>query len=270
MSWQHLPEHLSPYILHTPWFSLHWYGLMYAFAYILIYLVARYRMKKESFTITPEQLVGAMTWSVVGLAVGARLFYVLFYEPSYYLAHPFQIIWPFGADGSLQGISGLSYHGGLLGIILSVILYCKKKKIRIWELSDLLVPVIPLGYTFGRIGNFINGELYGRVTDVPWAMVFPRDPERALRHPSQLYEAALEGLLIFIFLWSVRKKVRGPQMLGLYLLLYAAARIIVEFFREPDPQLGFIVAGVTMGQVLSAAMMIGGVVLLFTKKHRLK
>lgn len=262
MSWQYLPFHLSPYIVETPWFRLHWYGLMYAIAYLVIYLLAAYRIKKEHFKITNDQLIGALTWSVLGLAIGARLFYVLFYEPGYYLMHPLDIIWPFGEGGELRGISGLSYHGGLIGIIIAALLYIKKKKMRVWELSDLVIPVIPLGYTFGRLGNFINGELFGRATTMPWGMYFPGDPEQALRHPSQLYEAALEGVLLFTVLWLLRKRIKGPQMLGLYLVGYSIARFIVEFFRRPDPQLGLILGPFTMGQLFSVLMLVIGVVLL--------
>ena len=226
MFWQHIPEHLSPYILHTPWFSLHWYGLMYAVAYVVIYLLVRYRLAHERFSITKDQVLGVMTWSIVGLAIGARLFYVVFYEPGYYLAHPLDIVWPFGAGGELKGISGLSYHGGLVGIIISIFLFCWKYKIRVWEVGDLFLPAIPLGYAFGRIGNFINGELFGRVTSVPWGMYFPRDASGMLRHPSQLYESFLEGIVLFIILWLVRKRVKGPKLLGLYLTAYAAARFL--------------------------------------------
>ena len=264
--WQHLPQYLSPYILQTPWFSLHWYGLMYAVAYVVIFLLVLYRLKHERFSVTKEQVIGVMTWSIVGLAVGARLFYVLFYEPGYYLAHPMEIVWPFGSGGELKGISGLSYHGGLVGIIVSVLLFCKKNKICVWDIGDLFLPAIPLGYTFGRIGNFINGELYGRVTDMSWGMYFPRDATGFLRHPSQLYEAFFEGVVIFVVLWTLRKRIRGPMLLGLYLILYALARFIAEYFREPDPQLGFIISSLTMGQIFSIVMIGCGIVLLYSKR----
>lgn len=266
--WQHLPEKVSPYILETPWFRLHWYGFMYVAAYVVIYILARYRMKTERFAITRDQLLGVMTWSIIGLAVGARLFYVLFYDPVYFFAHPHQIIWPFGAQGDFTGIAGFSYHGGLVGIIIAVLFYCNKRRIRVWELVDFLIPIIPLGFTFGRIGNFINGELYGRVTSMPWGMYFPRDPSGLLRHPSQLYEACLEGVLLFVLLWTVRMRVRGPKMLALYLIGYAVVRFFVEFFREPDPQLGLIFGPFTMGQVFSFFMAAGAALLLWHYRNK--
>lgn len=269
MFWQHLPEKLSPYIFQTQWFSLHWYGLMYAVAYLVIYLVTTYRLKKEEFSITKTQVISALTWSIVGLAVGARLFYILFYEPNYYLANPLQIIWPFGEGGQLTGISGLSYHGGLVGIIIAILLYCKKAKISVWELTDLVIPVVPLGFTFGRIGNFINGELFGRVTEVPWGMYFPNDALGLLRHPSQLYEAFLEGIVLFVILWILRKRVKGSKMVGLYIIGYAVARFIVEFFRQPDPQLGFVYGSLTMGQLFSILMIIGGIFMFFMNRRSL-
>jgi phosphatidylglycerol---prolipoprotein diacylglyceryl transferase len=251
--WSSLPSHLSPYIFQTPWFSLHWYGLMYVVAYGIIYFLAVDRIKRERFSITKNQLIDIMTWTIVGLAIGARLFYVIFYDASYYFAHPLEIILPI-RDGVLVGFSGLSYHGGLIGIILAVYIYGRKNRVSLWKISDLLIPCIPLGYFFGRIGNFINGELYGRVTSMPWGMVFPSDPNHLLRHPSQLYEAGLEGLVLFAILWSLRKTLSGPRLLSVYLAGYAIARIIVEHFREPDPQLGFIFGNITMGQLLSAGM----------------
>ncbi len=267
--WQHLPEHLSPYILQTPWFSLHWYGLMYAVAYLVIYSIALLRLRSGRFSITNSQLISALTWSVAGLAIGARLFYVLFYEPGYYLANPLQIIWPFGDGGQLTGISGLSYHGGLVGIIIATLLYCRKAKINVWELTDLVIPIIPLGFTFGRIGNFINGELYGRVTDLPWGMYFPRDASGLLRHPSQLYEAFLEGIVLFVILWIFRDRIKGSRMVGLYMIGYAIARFIAEFFRQPDPQLGFVYGSFTMGQVFSVLMVIGGVIMVLLNRRSL-
>jgi phosphatidylglycerol:prolipoprotein diacylglycerol transferase len=268
--WQHLPEHISPYILQTPWFNLHWYGFMYAVAYAVIYAIAARRLVSERFSITKDQLVGALLWSILGLAIGARLFYVLFYEPSYYFANPLMIVWPFGADGSLAGIAGLSYHGGLIGIVIALLVYCRRKRIRAWELGDLLIPIIPLGFAFGRIGNFINGELFGRPADVPWGMYFPRDPSGLLRHPSQLYESLLEGFLLFIPLWFLRKRLKGPNMLGAYLIGYSIARFAAEFFRQPDPQLGLVFGPFSMGQALSMLTFIAGFIVLVMKRRRNK
>jgi phosphatidylglycerol:prolipoprotein diacylglycerol transferase len=242
---------------------------MYAVAYIVIYFVTVRRLRKEDFSISKSDLIGALTWSIVGLAVGARLFYVLFYEPGYYLANPLQIIWPFSEGGQLTGISGLSYHGGLVGIIVATLLFCKKEKISVWELTDLVIPVIPLGYTFGRLGNFINGELFGRATNVPWGMYFPSDALGLLRHPSQLYEAFLEGIVLFVILWMLRKRVKGSRMVGVYMIGYAVARFIAEFFRQPDPQLGFVYGSFTMGQLFSILMIIGGILLYLMNRRSL-
>lgn len=260
MTWTHLPDYFSPYIFQTPWFSLHWYGLMYVLAFTVIYSLALYRIRKEKIAITKNQLIDILTWGLVGLAVGARLFYVLVYDPAYYAMHPLEAIIPF-RNGELVGFSGLSYHGGLIGIILAIWLYCRRQHLRLWTVSDLLIPCIPLGYFFGRLGNFINGELYGRATSVPWGMVFPSDPQGLLRHPSQLYEAGLEGLLLFMVLWIFRRRIRGPRLLAVYLAGYAITRMIAESFRQPDPQLGFVLGALTMGQILSAGMILAAGVL---------
>ncbi|MFA5129567.1 MAG: prolipoprotein diacylglyceryl transferase [Patescibacteria group bacterium] len=260
-----LPSLISPYILHTPWISIRWYGVMYVLSIIVVYLVATWRIKHEKCIITKEQFTDALIWGFIGMVIGARLLYVFIYDPSYYLANPLQIIWPF--EGSAYvGLAGFSYHGGLIGAILGLLLYCKKFRIRPWDMSDLIIPVIPIGYFFGRIGNFLNDELYGRVTSVPWGMYFPSDPTGKLRHPSQLYEALLEGIVCFLILWFVRKRIKGPQLFGLYLVTYAIARIIVEFFREPDPQLGFIFGALTMGQVLSGLMLCVGLGFVFFQR----
>lgn len=262
MFWSSLPSHLSPYLLETPWFRIHWYGFMYVVGYATVYLLARWRMKRESFAITHEQLESAMTWSLLGLAVGARLFYVVFYDASYYLAHPLEIVWPFH-DGALVGFAGLSYHGGLIGIIATLLIWCRVRGVRPQTLADLLIPIIPLGYAFGRLGNFLNGELYGRPSDVPWAMIFPNDPLQLPRHPSQLYEALLEGVVLFLVLWVLRKRIRGWKMLALYLIGYGGMRWISEVFRQPDAQIGQLFLYFTMGQILSSVMVIAGLFMLF-------
>lgn len=267
MSWSSIPSYLSPYIFQTPWFSLHWYGLMYVIAFVVIYALAAYRIKTESIKITTSQVIDVLTWGLIGLAIGARLGYVLIYDPVYYASHLLEIIIPI-RDGQLVGFSGLSYHGGLIGIIAAISLYCHRRGIKLWLMSDLLVPCIPLGYFFGRIGNFINGELYGRETTMPWGMVFPSDPQGLLRHPSQLYEAGLEGLLLFGILWLLRKRLHGPRLLAAYLIGYAAARILSEQFRMPDPQIGFLFFGMTMGQLLSFGMVLAAGFLWFYRNEK--
>jgi phosphatidylglycerol---prolipoprotein diacylglyceryl transferase len=162
----------------------------------------------------------------------------------------------------------MSYHGGLIGVVIVTLLFCRKRKINVLRFVDMFCPAIPLGYTFGRIGNFINGELYGRVTTMPWGMYFPLDPSRSLRHPSQLYEALFEGLVLFILLWSIRKKkVSDGFMLGAYLCGYGFVRFFIEFFREPDYQLGFVLSFMSMGQVLCAIMMMAGIIILVWRKQ---
>jgi phosphatidylglycerol:prolipoprotein diacylglycerol transferase len=154
----------------------------------------------------------------------------------------------------------MSYHGGVLGVLLGTLIFCRKYRVNFWRLADLLSSAIPLGYTFGRIGNFINGELYGRVTTVPWGMYFPLDPSHQLRHPSQLYEALFEGIFLFCVVWPLRKKVRVEGgLFSIYLAGYGAVRFIIEFFRQPDPQLGFVLGPFTMGQILCALMILAGV-----------
>lgn len=272
MFWQTLPHHISPYLFDAGFFRLHWYGFMYVVAFSVAALLIWYRVKHEKFLYTKEQIFDLLFWLIFGLLIGGRLGYVLVYEPMYYLSHPLQIFSPFGfVDGNLRlvGIAGMSYHGGLIGGILAGLWFAKKRRMDIWELVRFVVPTIPLAYFFGRIGNFINGELYGRATDVPWGMYFPRDPSGVLRHPSQLYEALLEGLLLFAVLWMLKKKnfFKG-FFLGAYIIGYGIARFFVEFFREPDPQLGAIALGLTMGQILSGAMIVGGTVFLVVMKRK--
>jgi phosphatidylglycerol:prolipoprotein diacylglycerol transferase len=262
MPWSPLPSHLSPYLLETPWFRIHWYGFMYVVGYVTVYLLARWRMRRESFALTHDQLEGAMMWSLLGLAIGARLFYVIFYDAAYYLAHPIEVVWPFH-DGVLVGFAGLSYHGALIGIIVTLLAWCRVRHVNPRVLADLLMPVVPLGYFFGRIGNFLNGELYGRPSDAPWAMVFPSDPLRLPRHPSQLYEAFLEGIVLFLILWALRKRFRGWNMLALYLIGYGCMRWISEVFRQPDAQIGELFLHITMGQLLSGVMVMAGLLMLF-------
>jgi len=272
--WQSLPSHVSPFIIQTPWFALHWYGFMYVVAYVLIGALVAYRIRTESWLITRDQAVSLLLWSVVGLAVGARLGYAAFYEPTNFIQNPLLLIWPFErVSGGLAivGLQGFSYHGGLVGIVVASLMACRRYRVKPLDIADLFLPAIPLGYAFGRIGNFLNGELYGRVTSVPWAMIFPTDPFYAPRHPSQLYEAMLEGVLIFSILWPLRRcRPFKGWMLAAYLVLYGFARFAVEFFREPDPQLGLIFGPLTMGQCLSAAMIIAGFVTgaVFFANHR--
>jgi phosphatidylglycerol:prolipoprotein diacylglycerol transferase len=262
--WRDIPSHLSPNLLEIGSFQLRWYSMMYLAAFACTYCLVLYRIKKERYpsTYTAELIQDYFVWAILGVILGGRLGYVLFYNLGYYLGHPLEILLPFEFAGGFHyvGISGMSYHGGVLAVLAATILFCRRRRIAFWQFADLICPAIPLGYTFGRIGNFINGELYGRATDVPWGMVFPFDPQRLLRHPSQLYEAFVEGVVLFVFLWLLRR--RSPfdgALFSFYLIGYGAVRFVIEFFREPDAQLGFVLGPLSMGQLLCFAMIAAGV-----------
>lgn len=270
--WQHLPEHMDPVIFAIGSFRLQYYGLMYIVAFACTYFLALYRIRREDrFKLDVEQLQGLMTAMIVGLIVGARFGYVLFYNFSYYLQHPLEIILPFKFSGGFHftGITGMSFHGGLIGVVVAAIIFVRKSGLSFFEMADLIIPCIPLGYTFGRLGNFINGELYGRVTDLPIGMFFPLAPGPNRRHPSQLYEAFFEGIVLFIFLWTVkgRFKTRGA-MLPIYLMGYGLVRFFIEYARQPDAHLGFVFLSFSMGQMLCLAMILAGAVLLVVLARR--
>jgi phosphatidylglycerol:prolipoprotein diacylglycerol transferase len=203
--------------------------------------------------------IGPYSYLILGLLLGARLGYVLFYDLAAYLHHPLEIfaVWH----------GGMSFHGGLIGSVLAGILFCRKYRVDFWQVSDLVIVTAPIGLGLGRLGNFINGELYGRVTDVPWAMVFPGGGALP-RHPSQLYEFFLEGVVLFTVLWVVKDKIsRSGLLTSLFLMLYGLFRFTLEFFREPDVQLGYILGPFTMGQLLSSAMIAAGLVIFFVRKR---
>ena len=270
--WQHLPQHISPVIFQIGSFKLQYYGLMYLVAFGITYALVLYRLRhEERFTVSREQVNDLTTVIILGLMIGARLGYVVFYNLPYFLRHPLEIVLPFEfSDGiTFTGISGMSYHGGVIGILVAAWLYTRRNGIALRDVADLYVPCIPLGYTFGRIGNFINGELYGRATTAPIGMFFPLAPDKVLRHPSQLYEAFFEGIFLFAVMWSIRK-VRAPRgaMLGFYLIGYGLVRFFIEFYREPDAHIGFVVSALSMGQLLCAGMIAAGVLLVLYLKHR--
>jgi len=264
--WQHLPAGISPVIFQIGSFKLQWYGLMYIVAFAITYGLALYRIRHEKrFQMDVEQLQGLMTAMILGLIIGARLGYVLFYNLSYYLSHPLEIILPFEFSYGFRftGITGMSYHGGLIGVVLASILFARKNNLAFFHVADLIVPCIPLGYTFGRLGNFINGELYGRLTTHPIGMYFPLAPGPGRRHPSQLYEAFFEGIVLFVVLWSLRKRATTQgAMLALYLMGYGLVRFFIEYARQPDAQLGFVFLSFSMGQLLCMAMILAGGALL--------
>jgi phosphatidylglycerol:prolipoprotein diacylglycerol transferase len=263
--WQHLPQNISPVIFEIGWFKLQYYGLMYIVAFAITFFLVLYRLKHEKrFEFTPDQIKDVTTYLILGLIVGARLGYVLFYNFSYYFKHPLEIIIPFSFSNGITftGISGMSYHGGLIGATFAAWVYVYKAKLDWWSGVDLFVPVIPLGYTFGRLGNFINGELFGRATTSPIGMYFPMAPAGELRHPSQLYEAFFEGIFLFLILWNIRKiKIPKGAMLALYLIGYGTVRFFIEYFREPDAHLGFVLLSFSMGQILCLLMIAAGIFL---------
>jgi phosphatidylglycerol:prolipoprotein diacylglycerol transferase len=269
-TWQHLPSQMNPSLFSIGSFQLRYYSLMYLVAFAVVYFLALYRIKKENYKYTSENLQDYLVWAMIGVIIGGRFGYALFYNFGYYFQHPLEIILPFDFSHGIKfvGLSGMSYHGGLIGVVLASVFFCRKYKINFWHFVDLLIPAVPLGYTFGRIGNFINGELYGRITTMPWGMYFPLDPSQSLRHASQLYEALFEGIVLFILLWLIRKKkMFDGFLIGIYICGYGFVRFFIEFFREPDVQLGFVLGFNTMGQVLCLLMITAGMAILFWRKN---
>ena len=260
-----MPQTMDPIIFEIGWFKIQYYGLMYIVGFAISYSLVFLRIKREKrFHFSAEQIQDLMLFMILGLIVGARLGYVLFYNLSYYLRHPLEILLPFEFSNGITftGIAGMSYHGGLIGIIIFSWLYIRKAEFNFWNTADLFAPIVPLGYTFGRIGNFINGELYGRITSAPVGMYFPLAPGPELRHPSQLYEAFFEGIFLFVILWNVRNfnTPRG-SMLSFYLIGYGTVRFFIEYFRQPDAHIGFIWFSFSMGQILCGLMIVGGILL---------
>jgi len=233
--------------------AVRWYGLMYLAGFAIGWWLATRRIARNQAPITRQQLDDLLFLIVLGVIFGGRLGYVLFYKPGYYLSHPLEILYIW------QG--GMSFHGGLLGVMLAMVIAARRYGVDWLRLMDFLAPLCPPGIAAGRLGNFINGELPGRVTDVPWGMVF-RGAGDVPRHPSQLYQFALEGVALFVLLWwfSSKPRPRG-QVSAMFLLGYGSLRFVTEFFREPDAFLGFLALGFTMGQWLCLAMIAGGVAL---------
>lgn len=243
---------INPIALELGPIQIHWYGLMYLLAFAGAWFLGQYRCHRSQGLWSEEQLSDIIFYGAVGVVIGGRLGYVLFYNFDHFVQNP---LWLFRVD---QG--GMSFHGGLLGVLAAMYLYGRKIGKSFFQLTDFSAPLVPFGLGAGRIGNFIGGELWGRASDVSWAMVFPRDPLQLARHPSQLYQFLIEGIVIFAILWLYSSKPR-PRMAvsGLFLALYGCGRIVAEFFREPDPQLGFIAWDwLTMGQLLSLPMVVVG------------
>ncbi len=248
------PE-IDPILFQVGPLKVHWYGFMYLIGFALAWWLGSRRTRKADAIFTQEQLSDIIFYAALGVVLGGRLGYIIFYDLPAYIASPLAIfkVWH----------GGMSFHGGLIGVLVAMWLYARKIKRRFFEVTDFIAPLIPLGLGAGRIGNFINGELWGRTTDLPWGMVFPHVDEFP-RHPSQLYQMALEGIALFIILWLFSKRSR-PMMAvsGLFLIGYASFRFLIEFVRTPDAHLGFIAFDwMTMGQLLSLPMLIAGFILM--------
>lgn len=246
----------DPVFLRLGPLEFRWYGLMYVIGFVAAYFVILAEIRRRKIPLERDDVADMIFAVALGVIVGGRTGYVLFYNLSDYLAHPLKVfaVWE----------GGMSFHGGLVGALLGGLWFVRKKKLDFLAMADVGFLTAPIGLGLGRIGNFINGELYGRVTDVPWGMVFP-DPRAGNlpRHPSQLYEAFLEGPVIFIVLWTLARQQRPKGVIfWTFIALYGAFRFFVEFFREPDVQLGFILGGFSMGQLLSFPMAVGGMLMI--------
>jgi len=244
---------------------------MYLLAFLVVYFVAAYRIKSENLEYKKRTVSDFLLWAIFGSLIGGRLGYVLFYNFRFFLANPLRIFLPVNiSTGNFQSLSGLSYHGAVVGILLVSVIFCYKKRLNYWHFNDIIISGVPLGYTLGRLANFINGELYGRVTSSSWGMYFPLDPTNQLRHPSQLYEALFEGIVLFVILWNLRKvKFFDGFIFCLYFIGYGVARFFIEFVREPDPQLGYILGPLTMGQTLCVSMILAGIATLLIRCKKL-
>jgi phosphatidylglycerol---prolipoprotein diacylglyceryl transferase len=245
---------IDPVFLRLGPLQFRWYGLMYLIGLTLAYFIILARARAKQIPLDRDQVYDMIVYAAIGVFVGGRLGYVLFYNLSYYLENPLKIfaVWE----------GGMSFHGGLIGTIIALVAFAKRKGISVYTIADLAAGVTPVGLGLGRIGNFINGELFGRPTDVDWCMVFPAGGP-VCRHPSQLYEAGLEGLLLFILLWLISRTSHPPgTVFWSFLAGYGVCRFIVEYFREPDTQIGFVFGSFSMGQMLSLPMIVVGLAML--------
>jgi phosphatidylglycerol:prolipoprotein diacylglycerol transferase len=256
---------IDPVLIQLGPFAIRWYALAYIAGIVLGWRLVRRLVRRPGWNVTPEQVDDLVFYVTLGVILGGRIGYVLFYQPGHYLTQPLDMlaVWR----------GGMSFHGGLLGVLAATFLFARRQGLAFFELTDALAVATPIGLCLGRIANFINAELWGRVTDLPWAMVFPTGgPEP--RHPSQLYEAALEGLVLFaVMLWFARRPYRQPErglLSGIFLVGYALARITAEFFRQPDLQIGYLAGGISMGQLLSLPMLAFGVFLVLRARRRVE
>ncbi len=247
------PE-IDPVFLQIGPLAFRWYGLMYLLGLGSAYWLIQSRAARKQLTLTPQLLSDLIVFAAFGVFLGGRLGYILFYNFPFYLEHPLKIfaVWE----------GGMSFHGGLLGTCVAIVMFCIKRHLPLWPIADLAAGAAPIGLGFGRLGNFINGELFGRETDVDWCMVFPHGGP-SCRHPSQLYEAGLEGLLLFLVLtWLSRRQTPPGTIFWAFICGYGMTRFFVEFFRQPDSHLGFLVQWVTMGQLLCLPMIAVGLIMI--------
>ncbi|MDD3473534.1 MAG: prolipoprotein diacylglyceryl transferase [Syntrophaceae bacterium] len=251
---------IDPVLLRLGPLEIRWYGLMNLVGFAIAYFIIRSEFKRRNGPLPAEMAGDFLFYLILGLMLGARIGYVIFYNFDVYLKQPWEIfaVWR----------GGMSFHGGMIGMIITGWMFSRSSKVPFLELADIGALSVPMGLMAGRIGNFINGELYGRVSSVPWAIVFP-DGGPHPRHPSQLYEAFFEGPILFLVLWILRRRLEtNGLILALFIMLYGFFRFCIEFFREPDVQLGYLYLGLTMGQILCLFMMIMGGLLFLTLQRR--
>jgi phosphatidylglycerol:prolipoprotein diacylglycerol transferase len=237
-------------------FAIRWYALAYIVGLLIGWRYCLLLADRPPHMVARRDVDDFLVWATLGVVLGGRIGYVLFYQPGYYFYHPVEALYVWHG--------GMSFHGGAIGVTIAIILFTRSRRIPLFAFSDIIVEAIPIGLFFGRIANFINGELYGRPSQVDWAMIFPNGGPVA-RHPSQLYEAFCEGLLLFLVLFVAERldaRRRPGVVTGLFLAGYAVARMSGEFFREPDAQLGYLIFGTTMGQLLSIPLLMAGLLII--------
>jgi len=248
---------IDPVLISFGPFAIRWYALAYIGGLLIAWRYCRWLAVRPPQSVSADAFDDFLLWATLGVLLGGRLGYVLFYKPDFYLAHPQEILFIW------QG--GMSFHGGLLGMIAAEVMFARRRGLPVLALADIVAAAAPVGLLLGRIANFVHGELFGRPSDVPWAMVFPRGGPLP-RHPSQLYEAAIEGLVLLLVLHLMVRAgalERRGMLAGAFLIGYAVARMLAELFREPDIHLGFLAGGVTMGQALSLPLLLAGLALVF-------
>jgi phosphatidylglycerol:prolipoprotein diacylglycerol transferase len=253
---------IDPVLLRLGPIAIRWYGLMYVFGLTAAFFMIKARAASRQVALSLDDLHDLILYAAVGVILGGRLGYILFYNLPYYLESPMKLlaVWE----------GGMSFHGGLLGVVVAVVVFCRRKGQTFYTIADMAAPAVPIGLGLGRLGNFINGELYGRATDVPWCMIFDRTGGGPLcRHPSQLYEAFLEGVLLFAVVWAVGRRPRAPgTVFWAFIAGYGACRAFVELFREPDAHLGLLAGVISMGQALSLPMLAMGLFMIWLVQRK--